>query len=46
MLKRVRMFSPGPASVIIALTDGELQEHQLTSAQQEVAHSISLAAVF
>lgn len=27
---------PGPASVIIALTDGELLEHHLISAQQEV----------
>lgn len=26
----------GTASVIIALTDGELQEHQLVAAQQEV----------
>lgn len=33
------MFLPGTASVIIALTDGELQEHQLTTAQQEVATS-------
>lgn len=32
----------GPASVIIALTDGELQEDQLISAQQEVAASHSV----
>lgn len=30
------MCLPGTASVIIALTDGELQEHQLITAQQEV----------
>lgn len=30
------MSLPGTASVIIALTDGELQEHQLITAQQEV----------
>lgn len=30
-------FLLGPASVIIALTDGELQEHQLITAQQEVS---------
>lgn len=32
------MSLPGTASVIIALTDGELQEHQLITAQQEVQH--------
>lgn len=42
------LFPPGPASVIIALTDGELQEHQLITAQQEVAapRSIASAAAF
>uniref|UniRef100_A0A3P8WWE3 Anthrax toxin receptor n=1 Tax=Cynoglossus semilaevis TaxID=244447 RepID=A0A3P8WWE3_CYNSE len=35
----------GTASVIIALTDGELQEHQLTSAQQEAEKARSLGAI-
>ena len=33
------LFLAGTASVIIALTDGELQEHQLIDAQQEVTTS-------
>ncbi|TNN56212.1 Anthrax toxin receptor 1 [Liparis tanakae] len=35
----------GPASVIIALTDGELQEHQLVTAQQEAERARSLGAI-
>lgn len=35
----------GTASVIIALTDGELQEHQLIAAQQEVM-SIQAADIY
>lgn len=35
----------GTASVIIALTDGELQEHQLISAQQEAERARSLGAI-
>lgn len=35
---------PGTASVIIALTDGELQEHQLITAQEEVATSLRVQA--
>ncbi|XP_028990824.1 LOW QUALITY PROTEIN: anthrax toxin receptor 1 [Betta splendens] len=35
----------GPASVIIALTDGELQEHQLITAQQEAETARSLGAI-
>lgn len=38
-LKHACVFRPGTASVIIALTDGELQEHQLITAQQEVETS-------
>lgn len=37
VIYHVRVLLPGTASVIIALTDGELQEHQLITAQQEVA---------
>uniref|UniRef100_A0A8C2KB40 Anthrax toxin receptor 1 n=2 Tax=Cyprinus carpio TaxID=7962 RepID=A0A8C2KB40_CYPCA len=33
------------ASVIIALTDGELQEHQLIAAQQEAARARALGAI-
>lgn len=46
MLTQVGVFPPGPASVIIALTDGELQEDKLIKAQEEVAASrlISTAA--
>uniref|UniRef100_G3NMB0 Anthrax toxin receptor 1 n=1 Tax=Gasterosteus aculeatus aculeatus TaxID=481459 RepID=G3NMB0_GASAC len=36
---------PGPASVIIALTDGELLEHHLISAQQEAERARSLGAI-
>ncbi|CDQ66767.1 unnamed protein product [Oncorhynchus mykiss] len=35
----------GTASVIIALTDGELNEHQLVTAQQEAERSRSLGAM-
>uniref|UniRef100_A0A7N6BQU8 Anthrax toxin receptor 1 n=1 Tax=Anabas testudineus TaxID=64144 RepID=A0A7N6BQU8_ANATE len=35
----------GTASVIIALTDGELQEHQLITAQQEAERARSLGAI-
>uniref|UniRef100_A0A8C2K8J8 Anthrax toxin receptor 1 n=1 Tax=Cyprinus carpio TaxID=7962 RepID=A0A8C2K8J8_CYPCA len=35
----------GTASVIIALTDGELQEHQLIAAQQEAARARALGAI-
>uniref|UniRef100_A0A672LSL6 Anthrax toxin receptor 1 n=1 Tax=Sinocyclocheilus grahami TaxID=75366 RepID=A0A672LSL6_SINGR len=35
----------GTASVIIALTDGELQEHQLIAAQQEAARARTLGAI-
>ncbi|CAL8284695.1 unnamed protein product [Merluccius merluccius] len=35
----------GTASVIIALTDGELQEHQLVGAQQEAERARSLGAI-
>ncbi|KAG1933339.1 anthrax toxin receptor [Pimephales promelas] len=35
----------GTASVIIALTDGELQEHQLIAAQQEAARARGLGAI-
>ncbi|KAJ0060170.1 hypothetical protein NL108_004015 [Boleophthalmus pectinirostris] len=35
----------GTASVIIALTDGELQEHHLITAQQEAARARSLGAI-
>ncbi|XP_073722672.1 anthrax toxin receptor 1 [Misgurnus anguillicaudatus] len=35
----------GTASVIIALTDGELQEHQLVAAQQEAARARTLGAI-
>ncbi|XP_056433657.1 anthrax toxin receptor 1 [Gadus chalcogrammus] len=35
----------GTASVIIALTDGELQEHQLRDAQQEAERARSLGAI-
>ncbi|KAM9774388.1 anthrax toxin receptor 1 [Syngnathus typhle] len=35
----------GKASVIIALTDGELQEHQLIDAQQEAERARSLGAI-
>uniref|UniRef100_A0A4W5MEM1 Anthrax toxin receptor 1 n=1 Tax=Hucho hucho TaxID=62062 RepID=A0A4W5MEM1_9TELE len=35
----------GTASVIIALTDGELNEHQLVTAQQEAQRSRSLGAM-
>lgn len=45
MLTQAGVFPPGPASVIIALTDGELQEDELISAQQEVAASRSMSAV-
>lgn len=47
-LKYAGLFLPGTASVIIALTDGELLEDQLITAQQEVhtnslnCHSFSL----
>lgn len=47
-LKHAGLFLPGTASVIIALTDGELLEDQLITAQQEVytnflnCHSFSL----
>uniref|UniRef100_A0A672YXQ6 ANTXR cell adhesion molecule 1c n=1 Tax=Sphaeramia orbicularis TaxID=375764 RepID=A0A672YXQ6_9TELE len=35
----------GTASVIIALTDGELQEHQLITAQQEAERARALGAI-
>uniref|UniRef100_A0A3Q3JSQ5 Anthrax toxin receptor 1 n=1 Tax=Monopterus albus TaxID=43700 RepID=A0A3Q3JSQ5_MONAL len=35
----------GTASVIIALTDGELQEHQLITAQEEAERARSLGAI-
>ncbi|KAI4893648.1 hypothetical protein NFI96_018027 [Prochilodus magdalenae] len=35
----------GKASVIIALTDGELNEHQLVAAQQEAARARTLGAI-
>ncbi|CAL8302749.1 unnamed protein product [Lota lota] len=39
------IFSKGTASVIIALTDGELHEHQLSDAQQEAERARSLGAI-
>ncbi|CAF92825.1 unnamed protein product, partial [Tetraodon nigroviridis] len=43
--EQIKRENFGPASVIIALTDGELQEDELISAQQEVAASRSMSAV-
>lgn len=39
------LFLPGTASVIIALTDGELQELQLITAQQEVHSNFILRLI-
>lgn len=43
--EQIRKENFGTASVIIALTDGELQEHQLVTAQQQAEEARSLGAI-
>uniref|UniRef100_A0A674NJM1 ANTXR cell adhesion molecule 1c n=1 Tax=Takifugu rubripes TaxID=31033 RepID=A0A674NJM1_TAKRU len=43
--EQIHLENFGPASVIIALTDGELQEQQLISAQEEAEKARSLGAI-
>uniref|UniRef100_H3CGH7 Anthrax toxin receptor 1 n=1 Tax=Tetraodon nigroviridis TaxID=99883 RepID=H3CGH7_TETNG len=43
--EQIKRENFGPASVIIALTDGELQEDELISAQQEAETARSLGAI-
>ncbi|XP_057215359.1 anthrax toxin receptor 1 isoform X2 [Triplophysa rosa] len=43
--QQIHLENFGTASVIIALTDGELQEHQLVAAQQEAARARALGAI-
>ncbi|XP_056627760.1 anthrax toxin receptor 1 [Triplophysa dalaica] len=43
--QQIQQENFGTASVIIALTDGELQEHQLATAQQEAARARALGAI-
>lgn len=43
--QQIQKENVGTASVIIALTDGELQEHQLVAAQQEAARARALGAI-
>uniref|UniRef100_A0A3B5B0J0 Anthrax toxin receptor 1 n=1 Tax=Stegastes partitus TaxID=144197 RepID=A0A3B5B0J0_9TELE len=43
--EQIRKENFGTASVIIALTDGELQEHQLITAQQQAEEARSLGAI-
>uniref|UniRef100_A0A3P8U591 Anthrax toxin receptor 1 n=1 Tax=Amphiprion percula TaxID=161767 RepID=A0A3P8U591_AMPPE len=43
--EQIRKENFGKPSVIIALTDGELQEHQLVNAQQQAEEARSLGAI-
>uniref|UniRef100_A0A8C7IXK4 Anthrax toxin receptor 1 n=1 Tax=Oncorhynchus kisutch TaxID=8019 RepID=A0A8C7IXK4_ONCKI len=45
VIQLIDLSVTGTASVIIALTDGELNEHQLVTAQQEAERSRSLGAM-